>query len=240
MLFWSKAAAAIKCGWIEDWKGCAMAEKNGELDKKHRESVKEWGVEALIQDYMADTEDDEGALAFINSEHCTAEMVNHADDDGWTPLILAARLGRVLVVDALIKKGADVNYVSWTSGRNAMMYALADIGGYPPEAKMLQLATVRLLAQAGTNPLFGAKTSAYVLACKLSRMEALSELLKGEVDFGFRDKDGKTGADYLAENGNAVGLALVERALAKKASREEAEELGRQMPQAEEKRKLGI
>lgn len=218
-----------------------MEEGSG-LDKKHKNSAQELGEAALLEDYMADTSDDEGALAFINSEHCTARMANYADDDGWTPLILAARLGRVEVVDALLKKGADPNLVNWNYSYNALMFAIADISGYPEENKRMQLETVKLLISAGTDVNFSDRSSAFVLACELSRNEVLSELLKSEnIDFWFRDEDGKTGLDWLNERNNADGLALANWALGKRRSLEEAGQLRSQTQEPEqEKRKPGI
>lgn len=176
--------------------------------------------ETLVEEYMADTKDDVRAIKFINSPQCTLEMINYMDDDGWCSLNLAARLNRYEVVEALIKKGANPNVVSWDSGRNPLMYAISE-GTYYNEEKISNIKTIEILINAGTDLNFGKRTSAFVLACELNKTEVIALLLAHQINIDFKDKNGHTGLDYLKEAENEEGIKLVETYLLNKSLQKE-------------------
>jgi ankyrin repeat protein len=164
----------------------------------------------LVEVYMADTRDDKGAIAFINSAECTKEMVNYADDDGWTALNLAAKLNRWEVVEALIKKGADVNHENFNYSMNALMFAIYDGDYYEGEDREANLKTIDLLINAGTDLNFEDRFSAFTLACNLDKIEVIVRLLGHGVNIDFKDEDDKTGMEHLIENKNEDAIRLVE------------------------------
>lgn len=177
--------------------------------------------ETLLEEYMADTEDDEGAIKFINSKKCTKEMVNYSDDDGWSALNLAARLNRWEVVEALIKKGANPNHIHWDYSYNALMFAIVDGSYYEGETREANLKTIDLLINAGTNLNFEDRFSAFSLACELRKTEVIARLLGHGVNIDFKDEDGKTGMDHLIKNNSKEAIDLVEKYILKNNLQEE-------------------
>ncbi len=184
--------------------------------------MEELGEDTLFEVYMANTKDDIGAIKFINSPECTVEMVNYDNGDGWCPLNLAARLNRHEVVDALIKKGADVNQVSWDSSMNALMYAICDGDYYEQDgSKLDNLKTIELLVNAGTNLNFEDRTSAFLLACELNKTEVIALLLAHKINIDFKDEDGNTSMTFLRERNNNEGIRLVENYMLKESLQKE-------------------
>jgi ankyrin repeat protein len=164
--------------------------------------------DTLIEQYMADTNDDEGAIKFIKSPECTLEIVNYEDGDGWTALNLAARLNRYEVVKALIEKGADVNQINSNYSYNALMFCIID--GSSSDEDEEQYKTAKLLIDSGTNLNFEDRFSAFSQACEMAKIEILKLILQHpSINIGFIDEENKTGLDYLNEDNNVEGLSLV-------------------------------
>jgi ankyrin repeat protein len=62
--------------------------------------------------------------------------VEEADYQGWTPLMQAARRGRVEAIEALLEYGGDREVRRPADGRTALDYARA--AGFPDAAEALQ------------------------------------------------------------------------------------------------------
>lgn len=184
--------------------------------------MQELNEDTLIEQYMADTNDDIGTIKFINSANCTKEMVNYEDGDGWCALNLAARLNRYEVVDALIKKGGDVNHINRGHSMNPLMFAIYDGDYYDhDESKEDNLKTIQLLINAGTNLNYEKRFSAFTLACQTRKNEVVSLLLSYDINIDYKDEDGKTGLDHLREDENEFCIKLVEKYLLSKSLQKE-------------------
>jgi ankyrin repeat protein len=181
----------------------------------------ELSEDTLFEEYMSDTTDDEGAIKFINSPECTIEMINYDNGDGWCALNLAARLNRYEVVEALIKKGADVNHVSWDSSMNPLMYAIYDGDYYEGGSKEANLKTIELLINAGTNLNFEDRFSAFTLACGARKIEVIASLLQHNINVEFKDENGNTGLNMLKKHNNVEGIKLIETYLLNKSLQKE-------------------
>jgi ankyrin repeat protein len=83
----------------------------------------------------------------------TAVDVNAPDDNGYTPLMIAARCGHADIVQTLLDKGADVDAVDATHGLTALM--LASKAGKPDVVKLLVArgANVKRIASHGKTAL---------------------------------------------------------------------------------------
>ena len=161
--------------------------------------------------YMSNTEDDVGAIKFINSKECTLEMINYDNGDGWCPLNLAARLNRSDVVEALIKKGADVNHVSWDYSYTPLMFCI--VYGSCRGDDEEQLRTIDLLINAGTNLNYEGRFSAFSKVCCSNQTEIIKKLLQHPINIEFRDEDGISGMDYLIDHKNYEAISLVNKYL---------------------------
>lgn len=168
--------------------------------------------DTLLEQYLGDTTDDEGALKFIRSDDCTKAMVNYDEYDGWTPLCLTARLNRYEVVQALIEKGADVSYVHSDSSYSPLAYCLTDGSGCDDEEQNM---TIDILLKAGA-PLeytsFKKPYNIFTLACSMNNMDAIYKLLSydPEVKLDVPDyHDDKTPMEYAIENENQELIDLI-------------------------------
>lgn len=163
----------------------------------------------LIVEYMADTTNDKRVIKFLKSKKCTAEIVNYIDDDGWTSLILAARLARFEVMQVMINKGAKVNYVDSDHSYNALMHLISNATYYDAKGEANFLACAKLLIDAGTDLNFKDRFSAFTMACR-SESSLLPLLLAQNVDIDWKDEQGNTGLDYLIKDKNEEGIAMVQ------------------------------
>lgn len=173
--------------------------------------------DTLLEQYMADTNDDEGCINFIRSKDCTVAMINYDEYDGWTPLCLAARLNRFEVVRALLEKGADVNYVHSDSSYNALAYCLTDGAGRVEEE---QMKTIDILLE--YNPKleynsFDKDFSVFTLACYMNDVLAAKKLfnysptLNTQIPLYHEDENDerKKAIDYAMEYENEELIELI-------------------------------
>ena len=163
----------------------------------------------LFEEYMSDVDDDESVLCFLKSDECTKEMVNYYNGDGWSSLILAARQARFEVMQAMIKKGADVNYVDLDHSCNALMHMIHNVDSYTSEDEQLFFNCAKLLIDAGTDLHFKDRFSAFTMACECRRTNIIPLFLAQDVDLEWKDEDGKSGIDYLIEDNNEQALAMI-------------------------------
>lgn len=94
----------------------------------------------------------EAAKAFLNSHPCD---VNEFNDEGWTPLQLAARDGLDEIAQALINVGADVD-IARKDGSTPLY--LAAYSGYHKK-QFNPIALIEILLKAGANPNIGVKNN---------------------------------------------------------------------------------
>lgn len=162
-------------------------------------------------------------VAFIESKECTKKIFNYKDKDGNTPLYVAALMNNFLIVEALIKKGADINYLKETSGFNPLMAAIFDSSYLATNRQQENTDIINLLIDAGTSlePTIG--ESAFNLACLTGKNEAIRKILGSgkEINLHFRDRYNATGLGHLEQTGNNEGLRLVENYLLNKSLKKE-------------------
>lgn len=116
--------------------------------------------------------------------------------DGWTPLHLAAFLGRKAAVRDLLGRGAPVDAVSRNPTGNQPLHA-ALAGGAPDETVSALLehgAPVDARAGGGHTPLH--------LAASRGRTAMVERLLEAGADPDARSDDGATPAEIAAERGH--------------------------------------
>lgn len=81
----------------------SLAFSEGEAVEEETKSLSEW----IISDKT-----EEEICEFINTSKFKKKELNVKDESGYSPLYLAIDSGKVAVVDALLKKGADKNLIS--------------------------------------------------------------------------------------------------------------------------------
>ena len=120
--------------------------------------------------------------------------MDQADNDGTTPLIMAAQQGHLEVVRALLVGGADKGKViTGPDGRRCTALSVARMQGHHDIANLLAGRT--LLHIAALN----------------GEVEALRELLEATADLEAADESGLTALDLAMSEGNAECVALLER-----------------------------
>ena len=133
------------------------------------------------------------------------EPIDLRSRDGWTPLHLAAYMGRAEAARTLVSRGAPVDAVSTNGTKNTpLCAALAGSGDHE---------IVRLLLEAGADPNFRAELGVTPLHLAASRgADALvHRLLERGADGAARMNDGTTPAGIAAARGHAATAALLER-----------------------------
>lgn len=123
--------------------------------------------------------------------------------DGWTPLHLAAFMGRRDAVLVLIGLGADLDALSQNPMRNAPLHAtIAGSDGERLAPLLIALgADVRAVDGSGVGTLHLAASRGFDSLCRL--------LLARGVDPGARTGDGRTAAALAAERGHADVAGLL-------------------------------
>ncbi len=130
------------------------------------------------------------------------ELVRVQDSRGSTPLILAAYYNQGDIVDALLKKGADVNAKDG-SGSTALMGAC--FKGYDEVARKL----IRAGADINTRNVMGA--SCLIFAITFKREEIAKLLISEGADTSARDARGHTAVDHARMQGLHSLVNLLEK-----------------------------
>ena len=129
-------------------------------------------------------------------------LANSFSPDGFTPLGLAAHLGRKEVVELLLLSGAEVNAISKNStGFTALTGALA--GGHRE--------ITRLLLQKGANPnhRYEAGFSPIMTAAEGGDVETVKLLLSFGADPNVTAKDGRSAMSIALEKGHREVVELL-------------------------------
>uniref|UniRef100_UPI00387FB281 Transcription factor ETV6,DARPin n=1 Tax=synthetic construct TaxID=32630 RepID=UPI00387FB281 len=133
-------------------------------------------------------QDDEVRILMANGAD-----VNATDNDGYTPLHLAASNGHLEIVEVLLKNGADVNASDLTG--ITPLHAAAATGH-------LEIVEVLLKHGADVNAYDNDGHTPLHLAAKYGHLEIVEVLLKHGADVNAQDKFGKTAFDISIDNGN--------------------------------------
>jgi uncharacterized protein len=133
------------------------------------------------------------------------DAIDAKSSDGWTPLHLAAFMGRAEVARALVSRGAPVDAVSTNGIRNTPLCA-ALAGKGDPEI-------VGALLEAGADPNFRAELGVTPLHLAASRGAdvLVHRLLERGADAAARMDDGTTPAGIAAARGHAATSALLDQ-----------------------------
>lgn len=118
--------------------------------------------------------------------HENPDIVNEANDSGFSPLILATYRNQFQTVNLLLELGADVNYLSQ---EGTALHAAAYKG---------QLEYAKLLIENGSdvNLLTEQKMSPLIYAVQSKNIELIQLLVNEGADVSVRDNYGKTAIDY--------------------------------------------
>jgi ankyrin repeat protein len=133
------------------------------------------------------------------------DPIDARSSDGWTPLHLAAFMGRIEAARTLVSRGAPVDAVSTNSiGNTPLCAALAGKGD--PEV-------VGALLDAGADPNFRAELGVTPLHLAASRGadSLVNQLLERGSDAAARMDDGTTPAGIAAARGHAATAALLDQ-----------------------------
>lgn len=153
-------------------------------------------------------------IDFINSEACTKKIINCRTFNGNTPLFMAASLNEFEIVDALIKKGADINVVVESMTPLIKVIMMNDYG----EANEI---TINLLIDAGASLEPVDQKSAFNMACYVYKNEAIKRMLPLGVDLQFKDQYGKNALEHLQFTRNEEALKFIETYLLEKSLQKE-------------------
>lgn len=151
-------------------------------------------------------------VKFIESKECTKKVFDYKDNNGNTPLYVAAIMSKFKIVEALVKKGANINYIKSSNNHNPLMAAIFDCSHQATNRKKANTDIINLLIDAGTNlePTIG--ESAFNLACWTENTEAIRKILSSgqNINLHFTDRYNATGLGHLERTDNSEGLRLVE------------------------------
>jgi len=120
------------------------------------------------------------------------DVVNSKNDFGFTPLILACYQGNNEVAIFLIKKNADINYVS--DEGTALMAAVVKGN--------LELVKVLLINTANPNLTNSNGTTALMYAVQFNNYEIAKLLLEYKADKTLMNNEGKTAFEYAVFSNN--------------------------------------
>lgn len=137
-----------------------------------------------------------------------AALLTHADANGNTALMAAARQGREQSIKALLEKGADINYVvPAREGAATPLQAVLDV----PDLTAAHMSVVNYLLQQGAN--VGGKNSAgrfpLLFAAEHGRVDAAALLIEKGADVNSADLKGNFPLLFAAGSGNAGLVALL-------------------------------
>ena len=118
------------------------------------------------------------------------------NDDGETPLFLAAKLNRAAHVRALLKNKADAG-IPDNGGRQPLMIAVAEAGS-------ADIARMLLDSGADANAADGAGNLPLHQAVRHARLDIAKLLMRRNADAYAKDGEGKTALQHAAEGGERV------------------------------------
>ncbi|XP_047488056.1 kinase D-interacting substrate of 220 kDa-like [Penaeus chinensis] len=128
-------------------------------------------------------------------------FVNLRDENGWTPLIWAARNNHSDVVKVLLEAGADPNIENWNFGDDPLGWAAYN--GHPTIVQDL------LNAGADIGHVDGDGDTAFLLAVRGNRLEVARSLLSSGAVVNVQNNDGWNAVIQAAYNDNLDLLRLV-------------------------------
>lgn len=146
----------------------------------------------------------DGKIDVVRSALQSGTNVNIADENGRTPLMLAAFNGHTEVVRLLIDAGAKVP-VRDAVGRTALMYASTG-----PSAD-----TVKLLIESGAKVNAAdshERWTALMWAAAEGQRDVVRVLLEKGADPNLKDDDGDTAASFARRNNHTEVVALLRKA----------------------------
>jgi ankyrin repeat protein len=167
-------------------------------------------------------ENAEEIAKFILSPECTDEMIHYIDVDNntYTTLSVAVRNNNNKAVDALIKRGADINWKHPITKCNPLFDAI--FSNNPTEKdKQNNFKIIKALINANSDLIDEKNFSAFTIACDQQKIEVLPLLFSKNIDVHFKDRKGYTGLDYLKKHDNKAGMMLVEKYFLHKKLKEE-------------------
>lgn len=127
--------------------------------------------------------------------------VNLRDENGWTPLIWAARSNHSDVVKVLLEAGADPNIANWNFGDDALGWAAYN--GHPTIVQDL------LNAGADIGHVDNDGDTAFLLAVRSNHLEIARTLLNWGSLVNVQNKDGWNALIQASYNNNTDTLRLV-------------------------------
>lgn len=171
---------------------------------------------------ILDYQNDDNIIEFVNSRKCTKSMINEIGHNNMTALHIAASNNKHKVVEALLKKGADVNGLFFEKKLSGLppLHMAIYYGSYDSDTKEDNLKTIKILLDANAQIDISSHT-AFLLACIKSKNEVIKLLLNYDINIQFKDSTEKTGLDHMRYNKNGSGIKLVEAYMLEKALQEE-------------------
>jgi len=155
-------------------------------------------------------QNDENVIEFIRSSKCTKQMVNQVYDNNMTPLQTAACNNKLEIVDALLKKGANIEPGNQTLGPIEMAIYY---GPYSNDEDIQNnLKVIQKLIKKKKKIDFEHRYNPFILACMKGKNEIIQLFLDGthNVDVMLKGFDDKSGVEYLQKFKNQEGIKLVE------------------------------
>lgn len=125
--------------------------------------------------------------------------VNSANAQGETPLMIAAIRGSLPAVQALVKRGAEVNRAGWTP----LHYACSGPDNGVAAFLIAQGAEVNARSENGTTPL--------MMAARYGNSEVVPVLLKAGAEPRAANEQELTAADFAARGGRDMTAKLLRR-----------------------------
>ncbi len=129
-----------------------------------------------------------------------SSLVNAKNEQGFSPLILAAYRNQPKILKVLIERGAQLDYASQEG--TALLGAC--FKGNLEIASLLvnKGASVNISGPSGVSPL--------IFAVQSNKIELVKFLLTANADKNHKDIKGKSAADYAKEMGNEAILKVME------------------------------
>lgn len=146
-------------------------------------------------------------IEFINSPQCTIEMINCDDKYTYSPLCLACHHLKTEIVEALIKKGVNVNQVQKRYKDSSTTPLKMCVGNNACDEPEIRVGLIDLLIKAGAD----INNDILVFACQCNDNASIRKLLEYTIDINYVDEHGKTAMDYLIMHENNEIMNLIEK-----------------------------